>query len=78
MDKNATLSCPEVLLSSRQVQQMLGLSRTSIWRLTRRGVLAPVYIGAALRYRRSDGGMTSRRKVVATLTEASAGWHSPS
>lgn len=54
MNKNATPSYPEVLLSSMQVQQMLGLSRTSIWRLTRRGVLAPVHIGAALRYRRSD------------------------
>ncbi|MBU6513965.1 MAG: helix-turn-helix domain-containing protein [Betaproteobacteria bacterium] len=54
MNKNATPSYPEVLLSSRQVQQMLGLSRTSIWRLTRRGVLAPVHIGAALRFRRSD------------------------
>ncbi|SBP88378.1 helix-turn-helix domain-containing protein [Thiomonas delicata] len=54
MDKNPTLSYPEVLLSSTQVQQMLGLSRTSVWRLTRRGVLTPVHIGAALRFRRSD------------------------
>ena len=54
MDKNATLSYPEVLLSSTQVQQMLGLSRTSVWRLTRRGLLLPVHIGAALRFRRSD------------------------
>ncbi len=54
MDKNATLPYPEVLLSSTQVQQMLGLSRTSIWRLTRHGVLPPVHIGAALRFRRSE------------------------
>ena len=54
MDKNATLSYREVLLSRTQVQQMLGLSRTSVWRLTRRGVLTPVHIGAALRFRRSD------------------------
>ena len=54
MDKNATLPYPEVLLSSTQVQQMLGLSRTSIWRLTRHGVLLPVHIGAALRFRRSE------------------------
>lgn len=54
MDKNATLPYPEVLLSSTQVQQMLGLSRTSVWRLTRHGVLAPVHIGTALRFRRSD------------------------
>ena len=54
MDKNATLPYPEVLLSSTQVQRMLGLSRTSIWRLTRHGVLLPVHIGAALRFRRSQ------------------------
>ncbi|MDE2253045.1 MAG: helix-turn-helix domain-containing protein [Betaproteobacteria bacterium] len=54
MDKNPTLSYPEVLLSSTQVQQMLGLSRTSVWRLTRRGLLLPVHIGAALRFRRSE------------------------
>lgn len=54
MDKNATLPYPEILLSSTQVQQMLGLSRTSIWRLTRLGVLLPVHIGTALRFRRSD------------------------
>lgn len=54
MNKNATPSYPEVLLSSRQVQQMLGLSRTSVWRLTRHGVLLPVHIGSALRFRRSE------------------------
>jgi predicted DNA-binding transcriptional regulator AlpA len=54
MDPKTTLSYPEVLLSSIQVQQMLGLSRTSVWRLTRRGLLLPVHIGAALRFRRSD------------------------
>lgn len=54
MDKNATLPFPEILLSSTQVQQMLGLSRTSIWRLTRLGVLLPVHIGTALRFRRSE------------------------
>lgn len=54
MDKNATLSYQEVLLSSTQVQQMLGLSRTSIWRLKRHGVLQPVHIGSALRFRRSE------------------------
>lgn len=53
MDKAATLPYPEILLSSTQVQQMLGLSRTSIWRLTRHGVLLPVHIGTALRFRRS-------------------------
>lgn len=54
MYKNATLSYPEVLLSSTQVQHMLGLSRTSVWRLTRHGGLQPVHIGTALRFRRSD------------------------
>ena len=54
MNQNATLSYPEILLSSTQVQQMLGLSRTSVWRLTRRGLLLPVHIGAALRFRRSE------------------------
>lgn len=54
MDKNATLSYPEVLLSSIQVQQMLGLSRTSVWRPTRRGLLLFMHIGAALRFRHSD------------------------
>ncbi len=54
MDKTATLPYPEILLSSTQVQQMLSLSRTSIWRLTRHGVLLPVHIGTALRFRRSE------------------------
>ena len=54
MNQTATLPYPEILLSSTQVQQMLGLSRTSIWRLTRHGVLLPVHIGTALRFRRSD------------------------
>lgn len=54
MNQSAALPYPEILLSSTQVQQMLGLSRTSIWRLTRHGVLPPVHIGTALRFRRSD------------------------
>ena len=63
MDKNPTLSYPEVLLSSTQVQQMLGLSRTSVWRLTRRGVLAPVHIGA-----NAQGQLPQARWVCRTLT----------
>lgn len=54
MDKNAILPYAEVLLSSTQVQHMLGLSRTSIWRLARHGALLPVHIGTALRFRRSE------------------------
>lgn len=54
MNNNAPLSHEDVLLSSAQVERLLGLSRTSVWRLTRRGDLVPVYIDAALRFRRSD------------------------
>ena len=54
MNNNAPLSHEDVLLSSAQVERLLGLSRTSVWRLTRRGDLVPVYIGSALRFRRSD------------------------
>jgi excisionase family DNA binding protein len=54
MDKKTTPPYQDVLLASGQVQQLLGLSRTTIWRLTRTGALPAVRIGAALRYRRSD------------------------
>ncbi len=54
MDQKTTPSPQDVLLSSEQVQQMLGLSRTTVWRLTRHGTLSPVRIGAALRFRRSE------------------------
>ena len=42
------------LLSSTPVQQMLGLSRTTVWRLARSGALSTVHFGSALRFRRSD------------------------
>ncbi len=42
------------LLSSTPVQQMLGLSRTTVWRLARSGALSTVHFGSALRFRHSD------------------------
>ena len=54
MDQKTTLSEQDILLSSEQVQHLLGLSRTTVWRLARYGTLSPVRIGAALRFRRSE------------------------
>jgi excisionase family DNA binding protein len=42
------------LATARQAQSFLSLSRTTIWRLTRQGVLNPVRVGRALRFRWSD------------------------
>jgi len=42
------------LATAAQAQSFLSLSRTTIWRLERLGVLQPVRIGRALRFRWSD------------------------
>ena len=42
------------LATAGQAQQYLSLSRTSLWRLERRGALIPVRLGRTLRYRWAD------------------------
>ena len=42
------------LATATQAAHFLALSRTTLWRLTRGGVLSPVRIGGAVRYRWAD------------------------
>ena len=42
------------LATAAQAASYLSLSRTTIWRLERQGILTPVKIGCALRFRWSD------------------------
>jgi hypothetical protein len=45
---------PQGLATPAQAQHFLALSRTTIWRLERQGVLTPVRVGRAVRYRWRD------------------------
>jgi len=45
---------PQGLATPAQAQRFLALSRTTIWRLERQGVLQPVRIGRSLRFRWCD------------------------
>ena len=42
------------LATAAQAAAFLSLSRTTLWRLQRQGILTPVKIGRALRFRWSD------------------------
>lgn len=45
---------PLGLASGDQAQAFLRVSRTTLWRLERRGTLKPIHIGRLRRYRWSD------------------------
>ena len=45
---------PETLLTAKEVGDRLKISRTTIYRLVRRGKLAPVKIEKSLRFKESD------------------------
>jgi len=48
-------SQPSLVLSQRQVAELLGVNRTTVWRLTGMGILKPVEISpGTLRYERSQ------------------------
>jgi predicted DNA-binding transcriptional regulator AlpA len=48
-------SSPALLLTQRQVAEILGVNRTTIWRLTRMGILRPVDLSPGMaRYERSQ------------------------
>ena len=42
------------LLTSREVMQYLNISRTTLWRLTKDGLLPAYSIGSDFRFRKSD------------------------
>lgn len=45
---------PDKLLTADEACTRLSISRTTLWHLRRRGTIAPVYLGRAVRFRASD------------------------
>ncbi len=64
----ATPSGAPLLLTQKQAAQMLGISRVSLWRLTREAVFRPVEIfPGRFRYRREEIEAVAREGHAATL-----------
>jgi predicted DNA-binding transcriptional regulator AlpA len=52
--QQAVIEAKPGLATAEQAVAFLSLSRTTLWRLERKGVLEPVRIGRAVRYRWAD------------------------
>ena len=51
---HAEVLLPKLLLSQAEAARVLSISRVSLWRLVKEGVITPVEIGGIKRYRMSD------------------------
>lgn len=45
---------PSPLMKTGEVEQLLQVSRTTVWAWTRQGILPAVKVGRVVRYRRDD------------------------
>ena len=50
----ADVLLPKLLLSQAEAARVLSISRVSLWRLVKDGVITPVHIGGIRRYRLRD------------------------
>jgi excisionase family DNA binding protein len=52
--RTATSEPSALLLNPAETARLLGVSRQTLWRLSKSGELVPLKVGAGTRYRRSD------------------------
>ena len=50
----AEVTLPKLLLTQAEASRTLSISRVSLWRLVKDGVITPVHIGGIRRYRLRD------------------------
>lgn len=54
MQREQEIQQPQLLLTIKQVQRVLGVSRSMVYRLVQRGELRVIHIGTAIRVRQSE------------------------
>lgn len=54
MQRDQEIQQPQLLLTIRQVQRALGLSRSMVYLLVKRGELRAIHIGTAVRVKQSE------------------------